>query len=221
MENPTPRHFLRRGFDVRKARSRGKQLTKAQRKQVSAITYRTIKSKSDKKFKSSDFLLFSGSTGSVVRLTGIAQGDDSVDQRVGRSIQLNKLTCNFHLNVADTHNTVRIILFIWKDESNPSVSQVLTTALQTSAPYLATYSEINSKQFTVIYDRMLTVDTDDPQKVGRYTKYWKKGHSIQYSGTGDTSLAVKGDVYLLQITDSVAIVHPQLSFAYKLEYTDI
>lgn len=200
---------------------RDKGLNREQVKETRDIVYKTVKRKADRKFKASDFILFTGTGGSVVRLTGIAQGIDD-DQRIGRSVEITKLHVNYTMEVADTpFNVMRLIIFEWKDESTPNDVQVLNTTLQTTLPWLATYNNRTAKQYNILYDRIVSLYADKPIVTGKFTKYYRKGLTVDYGGTGATSLAVKNDIYVMLLTDSLAIPNPGIDVAYQIDYTDI
>lgn len=75
------------------------------------------------------------STGTIYHLSAVAQGD-TINQRDGNSIMPRYLNLNIRLQ-SQTNDTVRMLIFRWKDNSTPVVSSIVEDA---SAPV---YSPLN------------------------------------------------------------------------------
>lgn len=205
-----------------KRQQRRKALTPAQRKEVKAMTSKTLKTNTEKKFKFDDFQLFAGDTGAVTRLDGIAVGVDS-DERIGREIRYSELELRMRSIYADdVCNLVRVLIFIWKEESTPSVAQILNIGTQNTVPYLANYNPTYMKNYHILSDKVMDVTKSGIAcEYKKYTKRWKNGLPSRFVGDVATSLSTNNNLFLLCITDSGVIPHPTLDVAYKLSFMDV
>lgn len=157
------------------------------------------------------------STGTVLYLTGMAQGTD-YNQRVGNSIkcQYMNLVQVFFLGT-NSQNTCRVILFRDREnrQSLPSVTDVLE-----SADPRAQYNHNNTDRFTILKDQFFILDTYHPTRAFEWSKS-DKTH-IRYEGTtSGVSDADENNVFLLYLADSASgAASPISTYNFRLGYVD-
>lgn len=143
-------------------------------------------------------------------------------ERIGNSAFLKGMYANFIINknpaLIGTQN-IRVILFIDKQGYNtPVITDVLEPALlgTVNAP-LALYNKNYLNRFTILYDKIVTVNDSKTETVilKRYIRLRKKAH---YIGLG-TSFS--NQVYLLHISSEGNILQlPTVSASFRTIYTD-
>lgn len=155
--------------------------------------------------------------GTVTSLINISQGLLDTE-RVGDEIKLRTITFRYLVQIADSSNVLRIIIFQLKQQNTfaPSVASVLNG---TSPTYLSQYNVDNRSNYQVLYDRTHITDYNAPVRIvtGRVNmKYCKR--KIQFiagSPTNGTNM-----IYALAISDSSASPHPGVTGEINFWYTD-
>lgn len=156
------------------------------------------------------------SSGSVVHLTAIAQGDGS-GSRTGNSIFVRKVYGNFNVKQHATaaYTSYRLILFMDTQQvgdTSPAVTDVLESTRVTS--YL---NPNTTGRFSILWDRRFT--TEDNGNETRMLKFYKNmRHHVRYNGSA-TSDVQKGGLYLLLLSDQ-ATNTPTVSYEIKVAYHD-
>lgn len=156
----------------------------------------------------------------ILQLLQVPQGTGE-GQRVGDHITLQKVMLRWQITAADNTNTVRFILFQWKQYTGPAGTDILNlTAPDFSAlPFIAPYNVLTDSSYKILMDRTYTVDADDP--VIRTQKLIYKGilQKINFQNAAGTS-SVYNQLYLLVVSDSGATSHPTIKVTADMFYKD-
>lgn len=206
-----------------KALASGKPLTKKQQKQTKKMITRELRSKSAKKAYYHDRTDFVNQNGTLYNINYPAKGVEPYE-RLDNQFRIKKLDMRINMAIGDETNMVRIILGLWHQESLASVQQVLNTPIVTVAPeYLASFQNVNSKQFTIFRDKTyyLSKQEGTSSRYARMTKTWKDGLPIQMAGDTVSSQSIRNRIFVLLISDSTIVTDPQIDIAYRLDYMDI
>lgn len=160
-------------------------------------------------------------TGVISRVLTPAQGD-GLSQRSGDQIILKALQFRLSIIGADNTNKVRIIIFRWSQDNSiganvPTVNGVLQN-IDVMSFY--NYTSYKNDRMTILYDRTVsTTFTDANQVVVLHTLYGKKlGRKVLEFNAAST--LGTNQIYMLLISDSVAISHPTVTGYMQLRYTD-
>jgi hypothetical protein len=167
------------------------------------------------------FLQSIDANGTVTKLLMPAQGD-GVSERNGDKIWLKRIRLRFSMIYGDTTNTFRLILFRWTQDNSipanvPSTLDVLQ-GLNALQQYNFTHKQAN--QVHIIYDRTLTLSTNGtPNRVIDQVLYGKRLGKKKI--IFDAAITTGTDqIYVLAISDSIAVPHPALAGYVRVEYTD-
>lgn len=146
-------------------------------------------------------------------INAIATGDDE-NTRQGNAIYIRSFWMRGTLQLADTSNVLRIILYTPK---NPDDS--LSNALDWN-------QHPDQDKFIVWRDKTITVDTYNPQKQFVITKSWTRargknipGMKATYSNTAGTDIE-SNSLKLYMVSDSGTVSHPQVDFRYYMYFKD-
>lgn len=222
----------------------GKGLTPVQKKQVKKIVSSEIETKH---FYDGVAPFAVSNAGVISQLSLVPQGVQ-VAQRIGDSINLQKLTLNFDCIASqatlgnwlagDAYNNLRMIVFRWYENTVstfPSVSDVLNT---TTAAY--TYlSPLNMDRIEagivhIVHDQTYILEN---------TPYWNGTTTLFASGQSsihntmnkqlygrklgkkkiffnNNATTATNHLYLLCISDSSATPHPYAQYSFDLNYSD-
>lgn len=160
------------------------------------------------------------SVGVVTPLLTVAQGT-AEGERIGDHLTLKKLALRWQVTAADSSNTVRCLIFQWKQYTTPGLSDVLNLTAPdfVSIPFIAPYNIVTDSSYKILMDRVLVVDTDDPVKWRRKTIYKGITHKINFQGASGTS-ATYNQIYIAFVSDSGATSHPAVAATVDLSYKD-
>ncbi len=155
--------------------------------------------------------------GSIVDLSAITQGDSDVS-RDGDRVQLMEWSFSYNVQVADTYNLFRVVLFQYVPDSNlgaPAVTNVIQTNGSVNGPI--SYKSIDFvKDVYILYDKLVFVDTYHPIIPNRVLI--KKFHDKQMQFTGATSRT--NGLFMMVISDSAAATHPAIQYYSTIRFTD-
>jgi len=159
------------------------------------------------------------STGNVIKLTTIPQGDTD-STRDGDQINITKLegvvvgTCS-----TDTTNILRCTIIRWNGDDTtdaPTIAKVYQTS---ASPFISALvrDNLRSNYMSVVQDDILCVGATSPQiEKSRYSHKWKALKCNYESGT-NTGV---GQLYAIVSSDSTAVAHPSLTCMWRVYYTD-
>jgi len=164
-------------------------------------------------------------SGSVTYVSGIAQGDGVTD-REGNSVKVQSFAIQYYVawNTAATSPTCCRVLLV-RDLQNQgatiTASDVLETVGTSAAPvtYIDyTNGPFSNKRFSVVYDRVLTVDQYNPIT----HDVFKSTHDchIAYRGTTSAVASAGNGSYFLVAVSSEPTNAPSIIYSTRMVYTD-
>lgn len=210
----TKRFSTRRRRRFRRTnRRQPRTLTKAIKRQVNRMA-------ETKRLQRALAVVVANSPALITPLLQIPQGTGE-GQRVGDHVMLQKVMLRWQITLADNTNTVRFILFQWKQYTGPSGTDILnlTSPDYNTIPFIAPYNVTTDSSYKILMDRTYVVDTDDP--VIRAQKLIYKGitQKINFQSAAGTS-ATYNQLYLLVVSDSGATSHPAVNLTADMFYKD-
>jgi len=155
------------------------------------------------------------------QLSVIATGATDV-ARVGDSVKLKKLVIGFNTAVADTTNIMRVIIFQWNLPTNPTDAEVFedTTNNVTYTCGSICRDSMHARKLRILYDRQVTFNG-----VSAPNMYWRKSFNLnrlrKCNYIGGSSTVGMGNIWIAYVSDSSAVSHPALQYAYTLDFTDL
>ncbi len=160
-------------------------------------------------------------SGTIYPVSQIVQGLDYLN-RVGDSIKLQSITFNYRIfkNTTATSSVVRILLVRDLDcqGATPSVGDVLQSVGTATAP-LTPHDWLNRKRFTVLYDRLATVNsTGDSSFTGVFNTA-HEGHILYLGTAANAASQGKGSMFVVCVSDETTNT-PTIAFYSRLEFTD-
>jgi len=155
-------------------------------------------------------------TGTVVHLTAIAQGDGS-NQRTGNSILLSGCSVKLQiaLHASATVSALRVILFQDKQQvadGTPAISDVLN-----SVSTMAHLNANNIGRFNILMDKMvmLGVGSNTTKVIQEYFKIQKH---VRYNGTATTDIQKNGLYIMFLSTEPTNVV--LVSYGIRVSWHD-
>lgn len=136
----------------------------------------------------------------------------SQNKIVGNSIQMKSIhiKCALSLHASATASLVRFIIVQYKEDGLPTPTDYLE-----ASNIVSTRNIEHQYEFQTLYDRVHSVDSDDPKK------YWdirvKPKLPLNYV-PASTTIANQG-VYMILVSDE-ATNTPTLSYSYQVMYCD-
>lgn len=212
-----------RKFYVGRKKTQKKQAKSNFKRKVLAVT----KQYSDKRYTYSTI----GSTGvsnSGAYLTGAqlldtVPGDSTFAERQGDVITPTRIIMRYQLDVGDTSNFFRVILFQWRPDSNSfPPTAILNNVIDTSSlgtNYAPSSRYIfDQKNFHILYDSHVhsLVDTASNMCLARTVNiYGKKLRPIRYTNGADLG---HNNIYCIVLSDSAVAPHPAISMTLEMHY---
>lgn len=163
-------------------------------------------------------------SGSVTYLSGISQGDDVIN-REGNSIKVQHMRLKYFcgINSSNTGCAVRVLLV--RDLQNQGATIVANDVLEAVGTGFAsiafidfTNGSLQNKRFTIVYDKMFTLDTYNPYVSDEFTS----SHDCHtyFRGTGATVASAGNGSYFLITLSSEPTNVPTILFNTRTEFTD-
>lgn len=167
----------------------------------------------------------------IALLGTIIQGDN-INERAGNKITLKSLYLSFNFLASDAYNNMRIILFsvpCSQAGTLPTIDQILASVstVPIALPGVhSPYTKNSTLEFKIIFDKKFTLQRQQAGAVKPTSKWltirhkFKKngGHPVHYE-TGTATSPVKGNIYLLAVSDSQAPPHPSYTCYSRLNYS--
>lgn len=191
-----------------------KGLNKKEKKQVLAIVNRGR----ENKYHDTLLSVTEEYGGSVYSISDVPQGDTDItrdgDQFVQRALRIRGKVV-----VADSHNLLRMLVFRWKQDDTPTVSDLLSSTYVGSvrAPY-SPYHHDGRTNFTVLFDK--TYLTDSYKTAVQIDTKWINLRNKKQYMTAGSSTAGKNKIYVMIISDSAAEPSPLCDIVSRLTFTD-
>lgn len=177
--------------------------------------------------------------GTVTHLTAVPLGDTDQsrdgDQLTIRSLELKWQAIAGYTSSTTTYdfyNRVRCVVFQWFPQTVPVIADILIST--GNGYHIAPYNHDTRFQFKVLYDSTRTVDqtfffngattygvstgNSQSQLITKHINRGYKNRRVQY--VAGTTTAPSFGLYLLFVSDSSAVTHPQAEYVAKLNYSD-
>lgn len=203
-------------------------LTPAQTTAVTALVNRQISRTADKHTCTQSY------TNSSVDWSGyiwnisdnLTRGDSPVNQFEGSSIQPLDLTLNWYCtNYGDQVQLMRLVVFQYAANDNPTVGGVLdSTLLSTAVAPLTGYRWENRPLVHVLCDKMIRLVGDTSNRTSQTTQSGrvfisgKKLRKMYMSATAPNSQS--NGLHMIILSDSGAAPHPQFQAYTQYTFTD-
>lgn len=199
---------------VRKAKR--PRLNPVLRSQVSYAVRRQIEASQELKFHDTAINAGQSTVGGLYDLTNMGQGDTQ-ETRTGNKIKPRWVDARFDITSGDSVNTMRLIFFQWHATATPAADDILdpTQYAATYGPYCPL--KIPSGLFRVLSDRTYAVENTGPVHVKAHVHIRAEMRECEFEGTGTTG---PEHIYMLAISDSSAVTHPNLVGVVRVGYTD-
>lgn len=152
----------------------------------------------------------SGRTPLSNSIAGVAQGLTQ-STRVGNSIRVTSMKCEWFFTGADSTNSIRVIIYIPKDPT-----AALSGLAFNQAPDL--------DQFTILRDFFICTggtggNCKRLQKWIRFNRGMRSGLHMQYSGAASTDIT-KNKLMIYMVSDSSAVSDPSVNGYVRVFYKD-
>lgn len=158
-------------------------------------------------------------SGVLYNLTPINQGNTDTD-RNGDQVMLKYVSIRGYLQASatSTYNVCRIIVFQWKPNSTPAISDILNNIASVNAPN-SFYLWDKRQQYTVLWDKRYIVQGTDRQAALFSKKIYGKKlrKKLQFLGGGNSS---DNRVYIIAISDDGGTPYPAWTWQSRVAYTD-
>lgn len=170
---------------------------------------------------------FSGTVdnASTVGCVSIIPVGTSNTQRIGDSVEATSMQIYYDVNVADSYNLVRMVVFQWRSDSTPVYTDILDRHGNTAIRPLDFYNQDNKQLYTIIYDKIIQVDDYNPNKLYKknvdLTKVLsRKNMTIDFDTTDIGGTNPLTGFWVLFVSDSGAITHPGAKASIRVYYRD-
>ncbi len=158
-------------------------------------------------------------TGSVVNMTAIAQGD-TITNRQGNKIRAKQLLVQgkiqLHASATDSH--VRMVLV--RDNNGSTVAPTIAELYGSAGNMLNNLLKVGDPQtnsrFSILWDKLVLINSDTPTKGVHYTQ--SLDHHIFFTGTAGTDEG-KGHIWLM-IVSNEATNDPIVNILCQVVYID-
>lgn len=168
------------------------------------------------KIESANNQSINGTTGLVVELTNVSQGDGQTT-RDGNSIFCRNVFGRHAITRNAAGASVQLVRFmVVKDlqqqgDTNPTVSDILNAADPLSPLSLASRG-----RFTILRDKLITLTDQYPNHTQKLNVPMK--HHVRYNGTAASDIQ-KGGLYVVMISNTTSN-HPVISYNYSTSFYD-
>lgn len=193
-----------------------KSLSKNQQSLVRKIANQVVRGRSERKHYQTTANSTQNNSATITSISNIPQGDTD-ETRDGDQLRISSVELNYELIGADATNLFRVMLFQWFDDSTPTVTDVLTSAIDA---ILQTYRRDTRRMFRVLYDHTHPLSLNSSNEVlvrfKRFTRGFRR--KIQYQAGGTTGI---NKLYILLVSDSGVASDPAYIYKTRVNYTDM
>lgn len=144
-----------------------------------------------------------------------------VNQRVGNKITRRSIKVWGSMKFGDTTNIMRVVWFTWNENSSvstPTAGDILAT--MATEPWNSPLNRPNleKRRFTPMMDKRYNLSSEKPQILFHWKFIGKRlpHKAMEYSGTDGL-----GKIYMLLVSDSLAISHPTIETMGRFTFTDV
>lgn len=154
----------------------------------------------------------------VTDLTGIATGD-GVSSREGNEIFVKSINARMRLDIADTWNYIRVLMFTWSGSDTPTVADILEST-SGGHEFLCSYEPDRTTPFHVFVDKTVRLDVTTPTRIVNLSHRFKKPLKVTYDATASNSYGDK-QIWMIAFSDSGAVAHPTYVFRSTTRFYDV
>lgn len=188
------------------------------RKQIATVIDEKEKKEVELKYRDREYNGAVGiDTAGVIHPLSDPQVGTARNQLIGRDFLIKNLLIRYQLFVSDSTNTIRVVIFQWNLNSIPSVTDVLEDypSSLVVGPLSPTKIE-NKSNIRILYTNCFALQTGILDSVVDKVNI-KRNLRAQYNDDGSKGI---GHVYILLVSDSVAVAHPTYTILSRCRYTD-
>lgn len=196
------------------AKGNPKGLNKVEKKQVKKI----LRGSMENKYHDTLLSVTEEFGGTVYSISDVPQGDTDIN-RDGDQLNQRAVRLRYSVRNADATNMTRVILFRWKQDDTPNVTDILSATFVGGARApLSPYHHDGRSRFTVLYDKVTGSDAYNSLRV-RDSGWINLRNKKQYMNAGSTTSG-SNKLYVLIITDSALEASPLVELVSRLTFTD-
>jgi hypothetical protein len=163
-------------------------------------------------------------SGTIVPVTqNLIRGDASTDQCNGTLVFPTYYRFSGNAYSDQTYSVLRVLVFRWRDLTTPAPAQVLAITGTEQAPHFP-INWVLHRKIKVLHDEVVALK---PRAgTGSYDnqlikfEFKMENIAIQLPTTGSGASPVMNGIYLLFISDDLAISFPGISYVSELRFTD-
>nr|WAE42312.1 MAG: capsid protein [Cressdnaviricota sp.] len=200
---------------------RKRKLTKPQRRQVKTIVARETEWK---QFDNITTATTASSAGTIIGGLILPSQGVADSQRTGDVIFIKSVSIHGNFICADATQMFRTILFRWRPDNaidTPSVAKLLQDT--SSLPWASAINEtsLQAGKINILHDKTYAMVLNTQSGVKQFS--WKfYGKKLGKKKIAFNSGAVTGmdQLYMLIISDSLAVAHPAINFNCRTIYSD-
>lgn len=156
-------------------------------------------------------------TAGVILPLSDPQTGTSTNQLIGRSFLVKSILLRYQLFIADSFNSMRCIVFRWNSNSVPTVPDVLEDYVTSAAAGPLSPIRIeNSSNIQVLYSNVFALSSG-VLDTAIDKVFIQRNMKVQYNDDGSKGI---GHIYMLIVSDSVAVSHPTYTVISRCRYLD-
>lgn len=152
----------------------------------------------------------------------IAQGTGQT-ARVGSSIFMKRIRIRMTLQAADIQNSLRVIIFQWKENNAnlvPAPTDIITLSTN---PWQSAYNYTHklARNFHICYDRTFSLSSlGSPVVIDRTINLYGKRLGAKHLVYEPATSSGTNQYYMLVVSDSVGAPNPAIGTTWEFYYTD-
>ncbi len=160
------------------------------------------------------------SSGAVVNLTAIAQGDD-IANRQGNKIRLKHISCRGRVGINSSATQSRLRMMIVRDNNGSTTQPAITDLFTDVTTFRNNQNKLGDPQsnsrFSILFDKYVLVDAIKQDQMS-FNWSMSLDHHVFYTGTAATDEG-KGNLYLFSAS-SEATNDPVVTIDAMIKFID-
>lgn len=158
--------------------------------------------------------------------TTFARGDNAINDFAGEKVFPKSLKIRLQWAATDTFNLMRVVIFQWFGPLVPAVTDILNTAGVAATQQALCYRQWSRhNQYKILHDSMHQLNNSSgfcggvgPNLPLEVYVPGSKLQPIEFNVT--TTAYQRGGLFMLTLSDSLAVPHPEQNAVWELIYTD-
>lgn len=144
--------------------------------------------------------------------------------RIGNAITIRNIQWKFCINLGDTLNYIRVVLFQFMDNNQvtaPVPGDIICDPLNNG--YIQPLNPLNRHKIAVLYDELFHLSSGGLETIVRTMNIKPKSMDIRFTdntSAGFTADIIKGNLYYLLVSDSGVVPHPLWTNNVRLCFSD-